>query len=266
MKTRQLAAILFLVQRGLAAGITIYAPAIILSTILGWNLVWTILLMGFVVIFYTVFGGTKAVSVTQKQQMIVILSGMIIAAIITIFQFPENVSVGDALGVAGKMGKLEVVDFKFDLTERYNIWSGMLGGVFLFLSYFGTDQSQVQRYLSGKSLAESRMGLLFNGIIKVPMQFLVLFVGILVFVFFLFTKPPIHFNQANIGELINTPSEIPFRNLEKEYDQVYDLKQAEINKLMVALDTENESAISAAQKISNAYKVKKTPSEKESKI
>ena len=247
VKTRQLAAILFLVQRGLAAGITIYAPAIILSTILGWNLVWTILLMGFVVIFYTVFGGTKAVSVTQKQQMIVILSGMIIAAIITVFQFPENVSIGDALGVAGKMGKLEVVDFKFDLTERYNIWSGMLGGVFLFLSYFGTDQSQVQRYLSGKSLAESRMGLLFNGIIKVPMQFLVLFVGILVFVFFLFTKPPIHFNQANIGELINTPSEIPFRNLEKEYDQVYDQKQAEINKLMVALDTENESAISEAQ-------------------
>ena len=198
LRTRTLTAILFLVQRGLAAGITIYAPAIILSTLLEWRLNWTILGIGVVVIFYTVMGGTKAVSVTQKQQMIIILSGMFIAAIILLNQLPEGVGFIDAVDVAGKLGKLNVVDFSFDMSNRYTFWSGMLGGFFLFLSYFGTDQSQVQRYLSGRSLSESRLGLLFNGIIKVPMQFLVLFVGILVFIFFLFVKPPIHFNSANL--------------------------------------------------------------------
>lgn len=247
VKTRQLTAILFLIQRGLAAGITIYAPAIILSTILGWNLVWTILFIGIIVIFYTVLGGTKAVSVTQKQQMIIILTGMIIAALFIIFQLPNDISFNDALGIAGKMGKLEVVDFKFDLSERYNIWSGILGGVFLFLSYFGTDQSQVQRYLSGKSLSESRLGLLFNGIIKVPMQFLVLFVGILVFVFFLFIKPPIHFNTANVSDLKDTPSEIPFQNLERAYDKVYEQKQIAVRELVSALETNNTTQINQAQ-------------------
>ncbi|MHC4379023.1 MAG: sodium:solute symporter family transporter, partial [Planctomycetota bacterium] len=204
LRTRTLTAVLFLIQRGLAAGLTIYAPAIILSTILGWSLRWTVLFIGALVIFYTMLGGTKAVSVTQKQQMIVILSGMFIAAMILIFQLPPDVGFSDAVGVAGKMGKLNVVDFEFDLSNRYNFWSGMIGGVFLFLSYFGTDQSQVQRYLSGKSLNESRLGLLFNGILKVPMQFLVLFVGILVFVFFQFQQPPIHFNSANLEKLENT--------------------------------------------------------------
>ncbi|MCB0637882.1 MAG: sodium:solute symporter, partial [Lewinella sp.] len=162
-RTRTLTAILFLVQRGLAAGITIYAPAIILSSILGWNLSATILFIGLIVIFYTFAGGTKAVSVTQKQQMVVILTGMFIAAILLVQQLPEGVGFTDAVGVAGKLGKLNVVDFTFDLSNRYTFWSGMLGGVFLFLSYFGTDQSQVQRYLSGRSLTESRLGLLFNG-------------------------------------------------------------------------------------------------------
>ena len=161
VKTRVLTAFLFLLQRGMAAGITIYAPAIILSNILGWDLNTTILCIGALVIFYTVSGGTKAVSVTQKQQMIVILSGMFLAAIILVFQLPQDISFGDAVGVAGKMGKLNVVDFEFDLSNRYNFWSGMIGGTFLFLSYFGTDQSQVQRYLSGKSLAESRLGFTF---------------------------------------------------------------------------------------------------------
>src|SRR5690606_7321038 len=142
------------------------APAIVLSAILGWNLNWTIFLTGLVVIFYTVAGGTKAVSVTQKQQMIVILLGMFIAAVILVLKLPENIKFGDAVGIAGKMGKLNVVDFEFDLSNRYNCWSGMLGGVFLFMSYFGTDQSQVQRYLGGKSLTESRLGLLFNGVLK----------------------------------------------------------------------------------------------------
>ncbi|MEM8585679.1 MAG: sodium:solute symporter [Bacteroidota bacterium] len=200
-KVRTLTAILFLVQRGLAAGITIYAPAIILSTIMDWSLGWTVLIIGMVVIFYTVLGGSKAVSVTQKQQMIVILAGMVVAAIVVVNQLPGDMGLNDALHLAGETGKLEVLDLNFDLSDRYNIWSGILAGVFLFLSYFGTDQSQVQRYLSGKSLTESRLGLLFNGLIKVPMQLLVLFVGVMVYVFYMFAAPPIHFNEANLQDL-----------------------------------------------------------------
>ncbi|MEM6395933.1 MAG: sodium:solute symporter [Bacteroidota bacterium] len=200
-RVRTLTAILFLVQRGLAAGITIYAPAIILSTILNWSLGLTVLIIGLVVIFYTVLGGSKAVSVTQKQQMIVILLGMVVAAIVVVMQLPGDMGLDDAFHLAGETGKLEVLDFEFDLSDRYNVWSGMLAGVFLFLSYFGTDQSQVQRYLSGKSLTESRLGLLFNGLIKVPMQLLVLFVGVMVYVFYMFASPPIHFNEANLQDL-----------------------------------------------------------------
>jgi len=247
VKTRVLTAFLFLIQRGMAAGITIYAPAIILSNILGWDLNITILCIGVVVIFYTVSGGTKAVSVTQKQQMIFILLGMFLAAVILVFQLPPDISFGDAVGLAGKMGKLNVVDFEFDLSNRYNFWSGMIGGTFLFLSYFGTDQSQVQRYLSGKSLAESRLGLLFNGIIKVPMQFLVLFVGILVFVFFQFTKPPLHYNEANILKLQNTEYASRYNDLLDEQDDLFELKQAEIRKLITAIDNNDENKITAAQ-------------------
>ncbi len=247
LRTRTLTAVLFLVQRGLAAGLTIYAPAIILSTILGWPLRLTILCIGALVIFYTMFGGTKAVSVTQKQQMIVILSGMFIAALILVFQLPESVSFGDAVGVAGKMGKLNVVDFEFDLSNRYNFWSGMLGGVFLFLSYFGTDQSQVQRYLSGKSLTESRLGLLFNGILKVPMQFLVLFVGVLVFVFFQFQQPPLHFNSANLEKLENTTYENELEGLQSQYNTVFYSQREEIQSMMQAMEAEDESAVTAAQ-------------------
>jgi Na+/proline symporter len=248
LKTRTLTAVLFLVQRGLAAGLTIYAPAIILSTILGWNLQLTILFIGAIVIFYTVLGGTKAVSVTQKQQMIVILVGMFIAGAIILFQLPEGITFTNTLDIAGKMGKLEVVDFNFDLNKRYNFWSGMIGGVFLFLSYFGTDQSQVQRYLSGKSLTESRLGLLFNGIFKVPMQFLVLFIGILVFVFFLFVKPPVHFNQGNVNDLKGTQSEIIYKDLESQYDRVFENKKVAVNDLLSALDTKDDSQINLAQR------------------
>lgn len=247
LRTRTFTAILFLVQRGLAAGLTIYAPAIILSAILGWSLRWTVIFIGALVIFYTMLGGTKAVSVTQKQQMIVILSGMFIAAIILIFQLPPDVDFGDAVGVAGKMGKLNVVDFEFDLSNRYNFWSGMLGGVFLFLSYFGTDQSQVQRYLSGKSLNESRLGLLFNGILKVPMQFLVLFVGILVFVFFQFNQPPIHFNSANLEKLENTEYADDLANLQAQHNTLFLTQQEEVRALMGAIDQNNEPAISEIQ-------------------
>lgn len=247
LKTRSLTAILFLVQRGLAAGITIYAPAIILSTILGWSLNITVFSIGLIVIFYTVAGGTKAVSVTQKQQMIIILTGMVIAAIIIVNKLPEDISFVEALGVAGKMEKLNVVDLNFDLSNRYNLWSGILGGVFLFLSYFGTDQSQVQRYLSGKSLAESRLGLLFNGILKVPMQFLILFVGVMVFVFFLFVKPPLHFNASNVEKLQESEVYADYESLNQQHDQVFAAQQAEINALVAAMRTDDQVAIAEAK-------------------
>jgi solute:Na+ symporter, SSS family len=243
LKTRTFTAVLFLIQRGLAAGLTIYAPAIILSTILGWSLNLTIFFIGLMVIFYTVAGGTKAVSMTQKQQMIVILSGMFIAALILVFKLPPEVSFGDAVGVAGKMGKLNVVDFEFDLSNRYNFWSGMLGGVFLFLSYFGTDQSQVSRYLGGKSLTESRLGLLFNGILKVPMQFLILFVGILVFMFFQFQQPPIHFNNANLDKLERSEYKAELEGLESQYNTLFLQRQQEVGYLIGALRQDDEAAI-----------------------
>lgn len=247
LRTRSLTAILFLVQRGLAAGLTIYAPAIILSTIMGWSLRWTIFLIGALVIFYTMLGGTKAVSVTQKQQMIVILTGMFIAALILVFKLPPDVGFGDAVGAAGKMGKLKVVDFEFDLSNRYNFWSGILGGTFLFLSYFGTDQSQVQRYLSGKSLTESRLGLLFNGILKVPMQFLILFVGVMVFLFFQFQQPPLHFNSANLAKVQGTAYEAELQQLQSQHNTWFLTQQEEVRSLMSAIDAENEPAISEAQ-------------------
>ena len=244
LKTRTLTAILFLIQRGLAAGLTIYAPAIILSSILGWNLTLTSVLIGSMVIIYTVSGGTKAVSYTQKQQMIIILAGMFIAAYILVDRLPDDVSFGDAVGIAGKLGKLNVVDFTFDLNNRYTFWSGMLGGVFLFMSYFGTDQSQVQRYLSGKSLTESRLGLLFNGILKVPMQFLILFVGILVFVFFQFNQAPIHFNNANLA-LVENQSKLQV--LQSSYDSVFTARQGSIRQLMAAIETGAESNIATGK-------------------
>ena len=193
-KTRTLAAILFLVQRGLAAGITIFAPAIILSTILGWNLKLLILTIGLLVIIYTVSGGTKAVSITQKQQMFVIMSGMIITFFIILNSLPPDINFSNALTMAGIGGKMEIVNFSFDIEKKYTFWSGITGGFFLALSYFGTDQSQVQRYLSGKSIKESQLGLLFNAILKIPMQFFILITGVMVFVFFEFNDTPVNFN------------------------------------------------------------------------
>ena len=245
--TRALTALLFLISRGLAAGITIYAPSIILSSILDWPLSWTNIFIGTIVIIYTVAGGTKAVSVTQKQQMIVILLGMVIAAVILVFKLPADVKFGDAVAVAGKMGKLEVVDFSFDLSNRYTFWTGIIGGVFLFLSYFGTDQSQVQRYLSGKSLSESRLGLLFNGIIKVPMQFLVLFVGILVFVFFQFNQPPLHFNPANVETVKTSELGPEYQALEAEHQALFEQKQEGVRDMIAAIRSEDEVAVSSAK-------------------
>ncbi|WP_161888596.1 sodium:solute symporter family transporter [Pontibacter russatus] len=247
LKTRSLAALLFLVQRGLAAGITIYAPAIILSTMLGWSLNVTILIIGVLVVIYTVSGGTKAVSVTQKQQMAVMMGGMLLAGYMVVYYLPESVSFGEAVAVAGKMGKMNVVDFSFNWDDRYNFWSGITGGLFLALSYFGTDQSQVARYLGGKSVGESRLGLLFNGLLKIPMQFLILFIGVMVFVFYQFNQPPVFFNGAAKAKVYATPYANDLRELEEEYTAVFDQKQQAVHGLVKAIRTEDEAAIEAAQ-------------------
>jgi Na+/proline symporter len=197
-KTRALATLLFLVQRGLAAGLTIYAPALILSVVLGWSIQWTIVAIGALVMAYTVWGGSKAVSYTHSLQFVVIWSGLAIVALVIASRLPHGISVLDALSAAGRLGRLRIVDPTFDLRNRYNLWSGLIGGCFLAMSYFGTDQSQVGRYLTGRSVAQSRLGLLFNGLAKVPMQFVVLGLGAMVFAFYLFTPPPAFFNPEPV--------------------------------------------------------------------
>ncbi len=236
LKTRTLTALLFIVQRGLAAGITIYAPAIILSTLLGWNLTLTNIFIGVLVIAYTVSGGTEAVSITQKQQMAVMMGGMVLAGIMVIQLLP--ISMKEALQVAGKMEKLNVVNFEFDLADRYSFWSGMTAAVFLFLSYFGTDQSQVQRYLSGQTLTQSRMGLLMNGFLKIPMQFLILFIGVLVFVFYQFITPPVHFNQVQTESLRQSEHASDFARLEQSYQANFDSSKQVYTQLLTSIDQE----------------------------
>ncbi|MTI20283.1 sodium:solute symporter, partial [Fulvivirga sp. RKSG066] len=243
LKTRMLAALIFLIQRGLAAGITIYAPAIILSSLLGWRLGYTTLIIGVLVIIYTVSGGTKAVTQTQKQQMAVMMGGMIAAGILVITQLPQGVGFVDAMHVAGKMGKLNVVSFDFDLSDRYNFWSGMTGAVFLFMSYFGTDQSQVQRYLSGRSLSESRLGLMMNGLLKVPMQFIILFIGAMVFVFYQFNAPPIFFNDTIAQEVRISEKGQEFTALEQQYEEIFAEKRTEVDNLVNYVETGDEQAI-----------------------
>ncbi len=235
LKTRTLAAILFLVQRGLAAGITIFAPAIILSAVLGWDLVTLNIIIGVLVIIYTVTGGTKAVNVTQKQQMIIIFFGMLVAFYMIVDQLPQDISFSNALDIAGASGKLEVLDFSFDLSNRYTVWTGFLGGTFLMLSYFGTDQSQVQRYLSGKSVRESQLGLLFNGLLKVPMQFFILLVGVMVFVFYQFNSAPLNFNPKAQEAVLNSEYAEEYKGLVAAYRQIED------NKKTLVLDGVQES-------------------------
>ncbi|MCH8233033.1 MAG: sodium:solute symporter [Bacteroidetes bacterium] len=247
LKTRSLASLLFLVSRGLATGITIYAPSIILSTILGWNLGTTTLIIGTLVIIYTVSGGTKAVSQTQKQQMAVMMGGMVIAGIMVIFLLPKDISFGDAVNVAGKLGKMNIVNLEFDITDRYNIWSGLIGGLFLSLSYFGTDQSQVARYLSGKSVAESRLGLLFNGLLKIPMQFIILFIGVMVFVFYLFVQPPVYFNKTETNKLLDTEYKSDYINLQNTHSRLFEIKKNQTYSLVDAINRNDESAIEQLQ-------------------
>ena len=226
LKTRSLAAILFLIQRGLAAGITIFAPAIILSAVLDWDLLTLNIIIGFLVIIYTVSGGTKAVNVTQKQQMIIIFIGMLIAFFMIMSQLPANITFTNALEIAGASNKMEVLDFSFDLSNRYTVWTGILGGTFLMLSYFGTDQSQVQRYLSGKSVRESQLGLIFNGLLKVPMQFFILLIGVMVFVFYQFNASPLNFNPTANSAILESEYVTEYQQLEAEHIEIENTKKA----------------------------------------
>lgn len=226
LKTRSLTATLFLIQRGLAAGITIFAPAIILSVVLGWPIVYLNIAIGILVIIYTVSGGTKAVMVTQKQQMFVIFSGMLAALFIILDLIPDEVSFTNALDLAGASGRMEILDFSFDLENRYNVWSGLIGGTFLALSYFGTDQSQVQRYLSGKSMKEMQMGLIFNGLLKVPMQFFILLVGVMVFVFYQFNQAPLNFIDTSIESVLASEYSEEYQNLQKQHHTLFNEKKA----------------------------------------
>ncbi len=250
VRVRSFTAFLFLVSRGLAAGITIYAPSIILSTILGWNLQLTCLIIGGLVIIYTVSGGSRAVSLTQKWQMGVIIGGMFLAFYYVVESFPEGIGFSAGIDIAGSLGKMEIIDLSPDLGNRYTLLSGLTGGLFLFVSYFGTDQSQVQRYLGGKSLKQSRMGLMFNGLLKIPMQFFILLIGVMVFVSFQFNKPPIVFNPVSIE--MTKAEEASLLRIEKEYDAVFEKKKLiladvqretnlETNKMIYELQTTQDA-------------------------
>lgn len=243
LKSRALTAFLFLISRGLAAGITIYAPAIIITAIMGWNINVTIFIVGLLVIAYTVSGGTKAVAVTQKHQMAVILAGMLVAFGILVWKLPGSVGFDEALLIARKMGKMNIVDLKFDPESRYNIWSGLTAALFLFLAYFGTDQSQVQRYLSGKSVREIRLGLLFNGFLKIPMQFFILMVGVLMFVFYQFYMPPVYFNQSEVIKMQGSSYETEFKALEGRHSEIFNLKKKKIDALLIAHNEGNEGKV-----------------------
>lgn len=232
VKTRSLAAILFLIQRGLGTGLTIYAPSIILSALLGWNLNMLNIIIGILVIIYTVTGGTKAVNVTQKQQMFVIMSGMFITFFTILSYLPEDLNFSNALHVAGANGKMDILDFSYNPETRYTFWSGITGGFFLMLSYFGTDQSQVGRYLSGKSIKESQMGLIMNGILKVPMQFFILLTGVLVFVFFQFNDTPLHFNPTNVEKVMKSSQRSNYKILETKLAKINEDKKV-VNKIYV---------------------------------
>ncbi len=249
LRVRTLTAGLFLLQRGLSTGLSVYAPSIILSTILGWNIYWTNILMGGVVLVYTISGGTKAISYTHLLQMAIVTVALFGAGYMTVHLLPAGVGVIDALAVAGKAGRLNLIDTHFDPNSRYNLWSGLIGGFFLQLSYFGTDQSQVGRYLTGESVGQSRLGLLMNGLLKIPMQFLILLIGVLVFAVYQYRPAPVFFNQAEVDKLKASPladdyrlQEIKFRNLEAA-------RQQAAFAIQTARQTNDEAAIAEAQTV-----------------
>lgn len=243
LNTRALTAFLFLIQRGLSTGITIYAPSIILSTILDINTTYTTLCIGGIVVAYTVYGGTKAVSYTQMLQMSIIFCGLFAAGIMVVHLLPGDVGFSKAISIAGKMGRTNAIDFKFDWNNPYTVWSGLIGGFFLQLSYFGTDQSQVGRYLTGSSVSESRLGLLMNGLVKIPMQFLILLIGVLVFTFYQYNRPPVFFNSYELNKLEKSSYNPQLTVLKKNYAQAFQKKQAEVDQLNLALDRKDQSGI-----------------------
>lgn len=247
LKTRSLAAILFLIQRGLAAGITIFAPSIILSAVLGWDLRTLNVIIGVLVIIYTVSGGTKAVSVTQKQQMFIIMTGMFVTFFYILGYLPADINFSKALKIAGASNKLQILDFSFDTTSRYTFWSGITGGLFLALAYFGTDQSQVQRYLSGKSIRQSQLGLVFNGIFKIPMQFFILLVGVMVFVFYQFNPSPLNFNPSATNAVMESVYAKDYQILQQGQAKLEEEKKMAQNKFSAALELKEYTAVEEAK-------------------
>ncbi|MGY4537488.1 Na+/proline symporter [Mucilaginibacter sp. UYNi724] len=247
LKTRALTSILFLIQRGLSTAITIYAPAIILSGILHINTTYTTLFIGGLVLFYTVYGGAKAVSYTQLLQMSIIFTGMFLAGVFVVLLLPQNVGFGKAIKLAGNMGRMNVIDWKFDANNRYNIWSGIIGGFFLQLSYFGTDQSQVGRYLTGSSVGQSRLGLIMNGLIKIPMQFLILLIGVLVFSFYQFNRPPVFFNNYEVEQVKKSTYATQFNDLEKQYEGAFANKKEKTEALVKAFDSKDAGQIASTK-------------------
>ncbi|HPG38760.1 MAG TPA: sodium:solute symporter [bacterium] len=243
LKNRILGSVLFLIQRGLAAGFTILAPALILSVILGWDIRFTVCIIGGLVIVYTTTGGSDAVNKTHLLQMIIITAGMFAAFWVILRLLPPDVSFLDATHIAGKMGKLNAITFDFDWKDRYNFWSGLLGGTFLALSYFGTDQSQVQRYLSGKSIAQSRMGLLANGVVKIPMQFSILFAGAMIFVVYQFVTPPLFFNPVETQNVKNSAFAADYNNLEYKFTLLHEQKQGTIRDMLAALHNQDQGGL-----------------------
>jgi SSS family solute:Na+ symporter len=242
VRVRSLAAFFFLMLRGLSVGITIYAPALILSTILGWNLNVTTILIGSLVLIYTISGGSKAVSMTQRYQLMIIMGGMFIAAGIAFYKTP-GISFGETFAFAGATGKLNLINLEFNPYDRYNIWSGLIGGLFLFLSYFGTDQSQVGRYLAGASVTESRMGLMFNGMLKIPMQFIILYIGVLVFIFYHFQQPPLIHNTALWGRAMKTEAAPALQEIESQYKVAFGKKRAAAEGLVSAIKADDDAGI-----------------------
>lgn len=249
LRTRGLTAFLFLLQRGLSTGLSIYAPSLILSAILGWDITWTNIISGGIVMLYTITGGSRAVSHTHLQQMGIITIGMVVAGVMVVKLLPEQVSFSDALNVAGKMGKVNLIDFTFDLNNRYNVWSGLIGGFFLQLSYFGTDQSQVGRFLTGSSQGQSKLGLAMNGLLKIPMQFLILLVGVLVFAFYQFTTPPLFFNQTAVDHVKSTEYAAQYQDLEKKHEQIQAIKRPQVMALTEAIRKDDQAAIGASRSI-----------------
>ncbi len=246
LKNRVLASVLFLIQRGLAAGFTILAPALIISVILGWDFRLTILLTGGLVILYTASGGTEAVSKTHLLQLGIVTVGMGAALVMVFHRLPPDISLTDALHVAGKLGRLNVVNFGFDWKNSYNFWSGLIGGGFLALSYFGTDQSQVQRYLTGRSVAQSRLGLLANGVVKVPMQFIILFIGAMIFVFYQFVTPPLFFNPVETAHVKSGAYGETYARLESDFRRLGGEKQGQIRDMLAAIKDGNQGGLDAA--------------------